>query len=307
MAVAHGEDSRPARRGSLRFGVGSLAVGVAVLAGVGTFGAHARSSSHFYPCAESPPFTQYFVGASYEGLRPVDNYVCGRPYPGEPIRENKVIYFYGPEDCPDSCAAELEVATHPACDRNLYDYTIDPEGNRPPYKLQRIRGVPAAAFNLGGSPRLELYTGDVTVVLFGSSLDAIKRAAQQLRTAGGSPSVGSGDRLPAPVRGHLSSKLNCGLSLSGFRLGAGDCAAATGKCELTLRFGLPRRAFVEARVARQTATGSFRPDTVDQFDARAGQTTRVQRIARGRYRVTIRGMDRIGRRSPATSAIIDVG
>ena len=70
-----------------------------------------------------------------------------------------------------------------------------------------VRGVPARFY---GDNRLEISTGDVTVVMFGDSRKILMNAAAALRTRPGSPSeVGPDQRLPAPVAGAEEGTLSC--------------------------------------------------------------------------------------------------
>src|SRR5688500_7675452 len=82
------------------------------------------------------------------------------------------------------CAPPLQIQTWPACERSPADYTIgEPEEPLRPSDIGTIRGVPARFY---GNHRLELSTGDVTVVIFGRSRDLLVAAAQTLRTTPGS-------------------------------------------------------------------------------------------------------------------------
>ena len=134
---------------------------------------------------------------------------------GQPARASYVTFKYG--TCipgPDAgCPAPLEVQVWPACERTRADYqlTPDPDGAGPkhavplPRKDLWVRGVPASFFE--GGARLELYTGDVTVVLFGSSSAQLLRAAQSIR--GINRPLARDSPLPPPVPGALSGRLPC--------------------------------------------------------------------------------------------------
>jgi hypothetical protein len=105
------------------------------------------------------------------------------------------------------CAPPVQIQTWPACERSPADYTI---AGKPltPTEVLEIRGVPARFY---GSDRLELSTGDVTVVIFGTSRDLVLGAASTLRTRPGSPtSVASDQKLPPPVAGAEEGTLSCG-------------------------------------------------------------------------------------------------
>ena len=90
----------------------------------------------------------------------------------------------------------------------------DIDGNGPakavPYPREdvEVRGVPAAFFDDG--TRLELYTGEVTVVLFGRSRKQLLNAADTLEGATSSvAAVSQSEELPTPAPGVLDGKLDC--------------------------------------------------------------------------------------------------
>ena len=92
-----------------------------------------------------------------------------------------VSFVYG--DCrpssPDGgCAPPAEIQVWPAGRRNLGSY--DPSrGGSGPIELTTIRGSPAAFFD--AETRLELYTTQLTVVLFARSRERLGRLADALR------------------------------------------------------------------------------------------------------------------------------
>jgi hypothetical protein len=108
------------------------------------------------------------------------------------------------------CDSPLEIQNWPACRRNPTSYgkASDPPG---PVVAQptTIRGVPAAYFP--SDPRLELYTGRTTIVIFARDHDQLLRLATELRRGPGSlhgPRRPS-EPLPAPSRAALKGKLSC--------------------------------------------------------------------------------------------------
>jgi hypothetical protein len=68
-----------------------------------------------------------------------------------------------------------------------------------------VRGVPAALFE--GGHRLELYTGSVTVVIFGSNRGQLMRAANALKPVNRMASAGN--TLPSPVPGAIEGDVAC--------------------------------------------------------------------------------------------------
>jgi hypothetical protein len=126
-------------------------------------------------------------------------------------RPNHVTFIYG--TCGGGCVPPLQVQIWPACDRTLQDYYYSDNvrgarGDVPsrPYKLVTVRGVPAAQF----SDMLEIYSGTVTIVIFGETARQQQRAAESLVPANIlAGSVSARDRLPPPVPGAMKGKLKC--------------------------------------------------------------------------------------------------
>ena len=167
--------------------------------GGGSSAAHAGSFERF---------ALYWLGDSFEGLplaavtRRTDARVDG-----ESVRADFVGFVYG--DCvardESGCAPPLEVQVWPACERTLADYTLTPSADPLPHEPTIVRGVPAAYFEEG--LRLELYAGDVTIVVFGLDRTRIQRAAAALRAA--NALAGHGPMLPRPVPGAIEGELTC--------------------------------------------------------------------------------------------------
>lgn len=91
-----------------------------------------------------------------------------------------VSFVYG--DCrpasPDGgCAPPAEIQIWPAGRRTHRSYDASRGGSVP--ELTRIRGSPAAFFDAG--TRLELYTAQVTLVLFARSKERVGKIAEALR------------------------------------------------------------------------------------------------------------------------------
>jgi hypothetical protein len=160
--------------------------------------------------AAFPDFALYSAGQSFEGLplTGMTRRLEARVAP-DPARANFVGFRYG--DCtPTSdagCPAPLEIQVWPACERNLSTYTLTPLGDPLPHEDASVRGVPAAFFEDG--QRLEVYTGSVSVVLFGQGKAQLLRAADALHAVNPQGGVRTGERLPAPAAGALEGKLSC--------------------------------------------------------------------------------------------------
>jgi hypothetical protein len=278
-------------------GRGALAVGIGVVALAAPSVAPARS--HFEPCVRSGrpiPFTTYWLGPTFEGL-PVTHrsYSCSGGTI-EPWRTNSASYVYG--DCqPDptqddsSCAPPFEVQTQPACDHNLSDYMLGGAFSIGAHRLS-LRGVPA--ISVIGDPRIELYTGDVSVVVFADTHAQARRAVAALQRAPAFRAGAAAGRLPAPVRGHLTGELNCGLRVARAAAtigGAGRDGAR--RIHLRLRLSRPGYAFVGTRgLSGQFWDGGF---------AVLGHSMRRQRLVDdeielkpGRWELVLRAIDRVG-------------
>lgn len=140
----------------------------------------------------------YHLGSSFEGLplsaAPDSG---GGPATGNPA----VDFFYGTCDPSGGvfdeagCTPPLSVQIWSACERYIRGLDV-------PYRSLKLRGVPAADVN--GDIRVELQTGDVTIVIFASKLDQALRAANALRSLDGR--IKPGQDLPPPVNGALSGR-----------------------------------------------------------------------------------------------------
>lgn len=129
------------------------------------------------------------------------------------LRQNNKTYLYGtckqPTETEGGCADPISVQSFPACERNLslYKRYPAPDGTVYPYDMTRIRGVPAAIFDDGD--RIEVYTGDVTVVVWGQDPALVEKAAKSLRGLHGRTDVTASDHLPDPAPGALTGDLAC--------------------------------------------------------------------------------------------------
>jgi hypothetical protein len=186
----------------------TLAVALAVAATGGE--EQVRSASGLKQC---PPegsndvnFSAYYLGDSFSGHSLTETLrVCNKPYPSERVRGNYISYIYG--NCvprPDSgCAPPVEVQSAPACERSKPSRRIRRRARR-----HEVRGVPAVQFR--GEARIELFTGDATVLIFGRTPTEVRKAAAALRSIPGSRvTVAPNARLPKPLRGALTGKLRC--------------------------------------------------------------------------------------------------
>ncbi len=274
--------------------------------------------SHFRPCAsgDTPEFPHYYLGESFEGLPVTDReYTCTEPEPGYFARVHDMSYIY--DDCEplQGCARTVEVQTWPACDRSRMLYTLapDPTTGRPiHYHRSSGRGVPGIYVieTEAGHVRIELYTGDVTIVVFGDSLDEARRAVAALQSAPtSSPVVAAGDELAPPVRGHLVGKLNCGFRLRGPAREAGAFCVGGSRCAkpgVVLKLTSPRRGFASGQLQhrRTGSRGRFKPWSSIQFPLQRGRVAYRfrraglgERLIRGEYRLLLGATNKNGRRA----------
>jgi hypothetical protein len=176
------------------------------------------------PCTgEEEPinFEIFSAGPSVEGL-PVTDYArrCDEAAPADEDPANFTNYIYG--ECviaPDAtgCQPPLEIQSFPACQRSLGDYTL--EGRPLPYKeLGRIGEAVVVEINLLGEPRIEVYTGSTTIVIFATELALAEQALAQLtpQQAGEPPADSAGElkadpdpSLAAPTDGAIQGELSC--------------------------------------------------------------------------------------------------
>lgn len=180
-----------------------------------------RSGSDFTPTSiqDFGEFPVYWLGEQFgaEKLHAIHRRI-GSARSRAAGRPNYVSLKYG--DCQPGgdggCPAPLEIQVWPACERNRSSLQLVPDidGSGPaeavPYPREdvEVRSIPAAFYDQ--ATRLELYTGEVTVVLFGSSREQLLEAADKLEGATASvASVSPREELPAPAAGALEGKLGC--------------------------------------------------------------------------------------------------
>lgn len=213
---------------SVNLGRCAIRLGVAVSMMTLTMGCASRSESAFD--AENSDFTPaslhdfrdysvYTLGSEFDGEPLIAiHHRVGDPRSRAPVRADYVSLKYGTcESSSESgCPAPLEVQTWPACKRNraMYQLAPDIDGDGPakavPYPREdlTVRGVPAAFFDQDS--RLELYTGSVTVVLFGTGRNRLLSAAAALHGATEDvTAVKPARSLPSPSAGALQGKLGC--------------------------------------------------------------------------------------------------
>jgi hypothetical protein len=176
------------------------------------------------PCTgEGQPinFEIFSAGASVAGL-PVTDYSrrCDQAAPANQDPANYTNYLYG--ECEittgaTGCQLPLEIQSFPACQRALADYTV--EGRPIPYKeLGKIGEAVVVEIDLMGEPRVEVYTGSTTVVIFATEWALAQQALTQLTSqqAGTPPAATAGEldtdpdpSLAPPSEGAIQGELPC--------------------------------------------------------------------------------------------------
>jgi hypothetical protein len=255
--------------------------------------AAAHAGSHFKPCTDTgvdPPFVDYYLGGNFEGVPLTrQGYECEKPTgpPDLPHRADESFYDYG--DCEAPCAVPLEVVTTPACDHWWGQYNLaipDTPVRRP--KLRTIRGVPGV--RMEGGHQVELYTGDVTVTVFGNARGRVKRAVKALRL---SHRHGLDRPLPPPIPGALLGKITCGfrfdmLDITTRETDDGPRAVV----EVTLH----RDAYLDVELERRDG-GEWISDGQAIYRARDGTSHHGIAVRRGEYRATVVAWDHKGHRT----------
>lgn len=172
------------------------------------------------PDDKSANFDTYSLGSRFGDLPLTDvTRRCEAPQEsarslGAPaLRTNVMEYMYGtcapPIEREGGCAVPISVQNFPACERNLslYERYPAPDGSVYPHELTRIRGTPAAVFNAG--TRIEVYSGDATVVIWGQDAYLVRKAARSLKGNHRGQLVAAEATLPAPAPGATEGRLAC--------------------------------------------------------------------------------------------------
>ncbi len=127
-------------------------------------------------------YTRYSLGSSFHGLPlTYSAIVCNRPpgHAGPVVPFSDVIYGSCKAVSDYGCPAPLEIQSWPQCHRNYSSYSKGPlDRALNPSALTRIKALPslpAAMFD--EDTRLELYTGDTTVVVFGDDAPRLMTVA----------------------------------------------------------------------------------------------------------------------------------
>ena len=201
-------------------GLPALAAAVAVGAFVTLHSSSDRAAAGTPPSPCSAPIDGVDLGSSFDGLSVDRARQCELPSAAEAalpaaakppvsgINMQLAVYGTCTPTADSGCAPPLQIQVWRACERNLSLYTRYPGPNGPvAFTRTTIRGVPAAIFDDGY--RIELYTGDDTVVIFADTPARARAAAASLRGTIHGAVKAAGEDLPAPVPGALSGTATC--------------------------------------------------------------------------------------------------
>jgi hypothetical protein len=176
------------------------------------------------PCTgpkESTNFEIFSAGPSVAGV-PLTDFKrrCGGTTPAEEPPANFTNYFYGHckiEGGDTGCQPPLQIQTWPACQRSLGDYSF--EGKPIPYReLPPIGDAQVVEIEFMFEPRIEVYTGSSTIVIFAENPDLANEALSQLRSReiGKPPATRAeeldgepDENLTAPSDGAMEGELQC--------------------------------------------------------------------------------------------------
>ena len=175
------------------------------------------------PCTgtdEPTNFEVFSAGPSVAGV-PMESLQrrCGGTTPIDEPPANYTNYIYGSckiAEGATGCSPPLEVQTWPACQRSLADYTF--EGKPMPYRhLPNLGGAEVVEIEFMFEPRIEVYTGSSTVVIFANNSALAEEALKQLRSqqtdtppaAKANELKGRAERFEPPVEGATEGELQC--------------------------------------------------------------------------------------------------
>jgi hypothetical protein len=160
------------------------------------------------------------LGGSFQGLAVERSRRCEQPSaaeialppdakpPTSGINMELAVYGSCTPTADSGCAPPIQIQVWRACERNVSLYTRYPGPDGPvSFTRTTIRGVPAAIFDDGY--RIELYTGNDTIVIFADTPARARAAAEALQGTVHGASRTAGEDLPAPAPGALSGTATC--------------------------------------------------------------------------------------------------
>lgn len=139
-------------------------------------------------------FDLYWLGEEFADL-PLTQVIGGRS------RRESVGVLYGdcyvPVQNEGGCGLPVSIQIWPACERHLAKFQPPVSSN----DIVEVRGVPALDRS---ASQLEIYTDNITIVIFATDAIAV---AEALRSVDGA--VEPGEDLPAPLPNHLEGGVRC--------------------------------------------------------------------------------------------------
>jgi hypothetical protein len=175
------------------------------------------AGANWLPCtgrSEPLNFPDFSVRSEFLGIRLSWVVRLCITYPNSPntIRPNYIAYLYG--TC-EGCAPPLQIQSYPACERSLADYQVDENTPYPHAEPQTLPGG-AVQVSFDGRTRVEIYTGQSTIVISGDDPELVARAAQSLSRDQAAPAVATptasdetAAEFPPPANGAISGDLQC--------------------------------------------------------------------------------------------------
>lgn len=137
------------------------------------------------------------------------------------VTANDLTYVYG--ECQSQvegeggCLPPLQIRSYPACQRTYVDYSF--EGKPLPYtELPPINGAKVIEIEFLADHRIEIYTGDSTIVISAADWSLAEAALEQLRaqppgtppaTSASSLAQGSQGSLEPPLKAAIEGDLQC--------------------------------------------------------------------------------------------------
>lgn len=148
------------------------------------------------------------------------------------------------------------------------------------------------AVMLDGGHQIDLYTGEVTVRVYGNARRRVRRAVAALRRTN-AEHPGAGEPLPAPIRGALTGRIDCGYRFDALAVTTTDRGKGP---RAIFHVALRRKSYVDVQLERREG-GRWVSGAQAVYRARAGATHHAVPIRHGRYRATVTAWDRGGRRT----------
>lgn len=106
------------------------------------------------------------------------------------------------------CGWPIERQEFPSCDRNLAQLK-DAGDLGPAFSTITVDGTTGIVVGPADEGQVDIYTSDITVVVFAPSQDEALKVASALAPMNGSASLTADGNLPSPSPGALAGTLGC--------------------------------------------------------------------------------------------------